>query len=131
MAEQKTFIDGYERAIKNVVPENIVGEARNIVKAHKPTSLELADFKHVAFKKINPNDLNGVDLRTLSEKQTRAIVYQYHELRETANGYNLGQGVMALRAARQGKEDGIEGFDKFLEDDEAWTFRMVSYENSH
>ena len=38
MAEQETFIDGYERAIKNVVPENIVGEARNIVKAHKYTS---------------------------------------------------------------------------------------------
>ena len=123
MAEQETFIDGYERAIKNVVPENIVGEARNIVKAHKPTSLELADFKHVAFKKINPNDLNGVDLRKLSEEQMQAIVDQYPELRETANGHDLGQRVMALRAVRLGEEAGIEGFAEFLEDDEAWTFR--------
>lgn len=71
---------------------------------------------------IDPLQYLGRDLRDIPEEEVSQILSQYGTLRNTADGYCLGQALSVLRAARGGA-DNSEGLKAMLNDDNEWIFK--------
>ena len=70
---------------------------------------------------IDPLKYLGRDLRELPNEEVETIIKNYGTLRNTADGYNLGQKVMALKAVRDGVKE-VPGFQERLDDPKRWIF---------
>lgn len=71
---------------------------------------------------INPLAYLGRDLRELSADEIKQIVENYPTLRNTPDGYHLGQNVMALGAVRSGAKN-TPALQEMLDDKDNWVFK--------
>lgn len=68
MSGIEAFREGYVDTITRALPEGVLNEGRSIVEAHKPRTLELADFRPVA-QRFHPD----IERAIQRYKDTKAI----------------------------------------------------------